>query len=296
MKKYIIFIIILIVILVTGTVAFSVYKNINSKPSEEDLKEKANQEIKYLDSTIVTLVNHFHNISYANYTLVETEISVPKTNNQQQGSSSSSESQQSEGTEQESGANEEEKVKNTNIVANSILTNGDSKINWDYLMEETELIYSSWPATLVDLSSLNVSSDNLLNFTNTLDDVVDTLKDKDIKNSLLKLSDLYNLLITYLREYSNDNTMINTFSVRGNIIKAYALAETDNWDEMKKSIATAKTEYNNILNNAINTNNINSINKGYILLNELDKNLNNEDKDIFYINYRNLMQELRTII
>ena len=65
---------------------------------------------------------------------------------------------------------------------------------------------------------------------------------------------------------------------------------------MKQNIINAKNEYNTLLNNAQNTNDVSSINKGYIILNELEKNINNQSKDIFYVNYKNIMQELETIM
>ena len=49
---------------------------------------------------------------------------------------------------------------------------------------------------------------------------------------------------------------------------------------------------NNINSNA---NNQSSINKSYILIKELQNTNQNSDKDIFYIKYKNLMQELNNI-
>lgn len=43
------------------------------------------------------------------------------------------------------------------------------------------------------------------------------------------------------------------------------------------------------------SNNQASINKSYILIKELQNVNQNEDKDIFYIKYKNLMQELNNI-
>ena len=51
-----------------------------------------------------------------------------------------------------------------------------------------------------------------------------------------------------------------------------------------------------MLNNQVNNmNNIDEINKSYILINELEEDSNNKNKNVFYVNYRNLMQELENI-
>ena len=41
--------------------------------------------------------------------------------------------------------------------------------------------------------------------------------------------------------------------------------------------------------------NFDSMNKAYILLNELAEDSNREEEKIFYINYRSLIQELETM-
>ena len=65
---------------------------------------------------------------------------------------------------------------------------------------------------------------------------------------------------------------------------------------MKNSIQKAQNSYNNIINSNLQTSQyINTINKAYILLNEMLKSINTKDKDIFYINYKNLMHEIDII-
>jgi len=287
------------IILTFTIIGFLIYNNVSANPTQQDLYEKVNQEINYLDTTIVSLINKFHNISYENYKTKETEVSSKgqnTTGGSSEGGSNGGNSTSSGLSDKGGEQSENNAIKNTNIVSSSILTNDENKIDWDSIMQEVELIYTSWPSILIDLSTLNVGRDNLLNFTSLLDEIVVALEDKDSKRSLLKLSDLYRLLGLYVKDYSKDNTMINTFSVKAHIVHAYALAEDNRWDDMKQSISSAKSDYENILNTAISSSNTNSINKGYILLNEMEKNLNEDNKNIFYINYKNLMRELNTLI
>ena len=60
---------------------------------------------------------------------------------------------------------------------------------------------------------------------------------------------------------------------------------------MKNSINKAQIAYNNILNGGLqNSRNISSINKSYVLLNEIAKSTDTQDKNIFYINYKNQLK------
>ena len=54
--------------------------------------------------------------------------------------------------------------------------------------------------------------------------------------------------------------------------------------------------FGNIMNNQVNNiNNIDSINKAYVLISGLKEDAVNKTGSIFYINYKNLMQELENM-
>lgn len=300
MKKYIITICIVIILAILCVSGYIMYKNENTKTTPEEIKAKVNQEIKYLDSNIISMLNDFNNISYANYKITQTKVSESSKKSEQSSSTESSsgskggeESQSS--SQGSSGSTQNETIENTSVVPNSVLTNKNKDVNWDALKEKTELMYSTWPTTLIDLTSLNVNGSQLLQYTSILDKLTKSLEDKNKKEAMLNLSDLYNLLNEYLKQYSQDSRMKNIFQTKAFIAQAYALAEEDNWNEMKQNIAKAKTEYMNIVNNIQNTNSMSNVNKAYVLLNELEKNTMDKNKKIFYINYKNVMQELETI-
>lgn len=300
MKKYIIAICIIIILSILCISGYIMYKNVNTKTTPEEIRAKVNQEMKYLDYNIISMLNDFNHISYTNYKTAETKVPASSKNSEQSSSSSGSSKgggeegqSSSQGT---SGSNQNETIENTSMVPNSILTNKNKEINWDGLKEKTELMYSTWPTTLIDLTSLNVNGNQLLQYTSTLDKLTKSLEDKNKKESMLNLSELYGLVNEYVKQYSQDSRMKNIFETKTHIAKTYALAEDEKWDEMKQNIAKAKNEYMNIVNNIQNTNSINNVNKAYILLNELEKNAADKNKNVFYINYKNIMQELETLI
>lgn len=63
---------------------------------------------------------------------------------------------------------------------------------------------------------------------------------------------------------------------------------------MKKQTASAIENFSNIMNNIENNErqNKNKITKIYVLLNELYSSIDLKDKELYYIKYRNVMEEL----
>lgn len=188
-------------------------------------------------------------------------------------------------------------ITNMNTKYNSILINSNKKINWNDIKKETEKMYHTWTTVLLDLNALNINQDDLLKYTTVLDNVTKAVQKEDKKVTLYQLANLYQLLVTYTKQYANDNKKVSILETKSNVLNAYALAEESRWQEMKDSIKKAQNSYNNVMNSNLQNNgkNNSSMNKAYVLLNELQKSIDTKDKSIFYINYKNLMQELEIL-
>lgn len=113
---------------------------------------------------------------------------------------------------------------------------------------------------------------------------------KDTMNNLLKL---YALLPKYSSSVADD-IFTNLLDTKVQVLNAYVLTEDKNWDEINKRLENAINEYGNIINNVeINTRNSAGVSQTYILLKELQRCTSVKDVDIFYINYKNFMQEIQ---
>ncbi len=297
MKKYIITIIIIVGVLLAIFGSYYIYSNTSSKNSIENLKSKVDEEITYLNTSIISMMNNLNNITYANYKITEEEVS--SVNEGEKDSSSSDQGgQQSNGgskgeTSSKSGS---DTITNINMKYNSILVNDSKKIDWDNIKKETEKMYHTWPTVLIDLNALNVNRDNLLKYATTLDNITKAVEKEDKKQSLQGLADLYGLTAGYVKEYSNDSKKVSILDTKSNILYAYVLAEDENWQVMRTSLQKAQYSYNNIMNSKLqNSNTIANINQAYVLLNEIENSIDTKDKNIFYINYKNLMQELEIL-
>ena len=302
MKKYIITIVILFVLIGLFIGGYFIYSNAktNEANSVDTLKAKCTSELEYLSSNIILMMNQLNNISFENYEVTNDKVTISNSNEEDKqsgGGETKSEdgsgggSNSSEGTTS-SGSNT---VNSSNVELNSTLAN-NNKIDWNLLKADIEAMYSSWTTILMDLTTLNVNKDNLLKYNDKLGTIVENFEGEDKKSALINLADLYNLLTLYIQDFSTESYTKSRFIVTSNILYAYANIETDDWNKTSDYIGKAKTEYANIVNGQVNNvNKIDKINKAYILINEIEKNASNKNKDVFYVNYRNLIQELENL-
>lgn len=303
-----IFLIIFSITIVIIFVAYIVTSTSNYiKSNSKKIDEKTEEEIKQLEEKLVGMINSLNNISFTNTVLKQTSEKSSSTNSDNNSSNNSSDSssndsnsgqnsQSSENSDNSSNSissKTEEQVK-YEIQKNDILLIDLSDIDWKYIKANTESIYNLWANLIVDLHELNVNNQDILNFSNTLDQVTLSVKQENKYASVTNLVSLYSYLPTYVNQFSNNENEKNLFLTKNCVLNTYALIEQQNWDEMKKQTASAIEYFSNIMNNIENNErqNKNKITKIYVLLNELYSSIDLKDKELYYIKYRNVMEEL----
>lgn len=291
MKKRIFFINIIILIIIF---IFFIFTLSGFKSNGEILDDKANEEIKYMENKIVSMMNKMNNITFSNYVLEKTSKSSNENvqeNTEKSGSSdsnSSDSSQSSNNSENTLQSNIKYELKN-----NSILTKNNTQIDWEYLKSDIEAINLEWSNVIIDLHQLNIKNEDILSFSNILDQTIINIKEENKVNSLINLANLYAYLPNYLEQFSDNQEQISIAYIKSNILNSYALVEQDRWDEVKTEITTAIENVTTMMNSVNTSTNIqNKISKIYVMLNELNNTINLKDKDLYYIKYKNLMEEL----
>ncbi len=277
MKKYIITIVTLFAIILLSIGGYFLYSNAKTKESSSTttLQAKSMSEINYLSTEIIEMMNGLNNISFSNFEIQNKTIEA-----------------ESSGNETAS----ENSIDTSVMQFDNILTSDNNDINWKDLKGRVENMYSTWTTVLIDLTTLNVNRDNLLKYNSLLDDIVLEMEKEDKKQTLIKLADLYQLLAQYVNDVSQDSTVKSIFATKSNVLYAYAMVGNEDWNKVREYVSTAKQEFSNNLTNPVeNMANFDSMNKAYILLNELAEDSNREEEKIFYINYRSLIQELETM-
>ena len=297
--KYIIYCIMMFILLFNLTGC----SNQNNQNNQDNLKSKVKEEISYLDNNLISTLNIVNNLSYDNYKVSSKNIQSNKSdNNEKQNNSTEQESQPSGDLSQQGGKAESNSQNSGNssqtqsimtMEKNGVLTSRDKKTDWDLLKGLLEALYSSWSTIALDMNGLNINSEDILSFNTFLNDATKSVKDENKKDTMNNLLKLYALLPKYSSSVADD-IFTNLLDTKVQVLNAYVLTEDKNWDEINKRLENAINEYGNIINNVeINTRNSAGVSQTYILLKELQRCTSVKDVDIFYINYKNFMQEIQ---
>lgn len=297
-KKYFIFFICFIIFLAVIFTSVAIFSNTNN----DNKKKKAEEQISYMEIKILGMLNSLNNIPFSNSILLEQNTIKGQENSgdssSKQGSSQGSEEEKSGSEESSKGSSNN--TKNTdhmkyNVENKNILNLKENNIDWEYIKNTVEVLHSSWATIMVDLHSLNINNNDILAFSNNLDALIINIQSEDKRTTLNSLATLYALLPVYISQFSDNSDKINIAYTKSYIINSYVLLEDDKWDEMQAEITKAG-EYFGIIINSVNERNTQSfINKIYVLLNEIKNSINLKDKKLYYMKYKNLMENAMNI-
>lgn len=300
--KRIAYIVLILIIVILG---FMIYSNA-SKDDDNNQNEKTFSEIKYVESKLVELFNEMNKIESRNYNIAigevskETEQSSSEESSSSsgsgggQGGTSSGEASSSSG-DNNSTSNSKQDNKKFELEISGVLTNKED-INWEYIKGEIENLYSSISTITLDLLQINVTQEEILAFNSQLDNLAVAVKDENKENTLSQMSTLYDTLATITQKIQGEETYKILVEIKQNIFKAYSKLDTGNWNEIANDINNAITSYSKLLSNTnIESQNQYAINKGYILINELQNAVNLQDTSVFLIKYKYLLEELNSL-
>lgn len=302
---YILSITIIIVFISIGAVfAF----NQGAREDGEELKDKTEEEIDFLEDKIIAMMNKLNNINFLNSILVQekTNQNSENTENEDKSKTSSETSQNNSSKPSENKKEEDSSNSGSNSNSSSnenikyevktggILVNGiNNQIDWEFMKSNIEMIYTFLPTIIADLNALEIDSQEILNFSGTLDIVALSIKNEDKVATVNNLAALYSFLPIYRSKISEEQQSVNIDYCKNNILNSYAFVEQNNWDEVKNQLSNAMNYYTNVIDSiSENIQNQSRISKTYILLNELNNSISLQDKELYYIKYRNVMEEL----
>lgn len=304
MKKFKItaYIVLITIIVVIGATIF-----VKANEDEEKNKnEKAWTELKYLDSKLEDLFNEMNNITMRNYKVYTSNIESKKkeesnTSSESSGSSDSGNSKSSTQTtnneqDEKNQSNEDEKnLKNYTMKQEGVLTNTDV-IDWNKVKNEIELIYTSIPAITLDLYGLNINQEEILNFNRQFDNLTVLVKNQNKEETLRELAKTYQYIPKFAEKVTDDILYKTVLNTKSNVFLAYSKLDGKNWDEISNDVKNAINVFSQLLTgNIVNTNNQTTINKVYVMLNELQNATNVKDETVFLIKYKNLLEEINNM-
>lgn len=309
-KKNIIILIITFVIVVCLIGSFIVYAtNEEKKPT---LQTKVTEEIDYLENYLVSILGDFNSLLIQGNTIQlksdkseEEQQTKTKqsTNTQQEGTVSPTEETQSSSGENENAlqGNSQNNTANENqqfSSANSILAkNGNYPTNWSKIQLQIEHLYQTWNTVTIDLHALNIDGNSILSFSNYLNSATKNIKNKEKELAMNDITKLHSLLLEYKKQYNPDSEETKLMTIQNYTIQAYTNVTNTKWQEANENLIQAENDFANLLNSVTTSENQNQTvkNQSYILLNELKSAVTLQDKDIFFIQFQNLIPKMALI-
>lgn len=247
------------------------------KTDEEQLRDKNISEIDYLDNYIMLMLNSINDIDLKQY-----DAKIEKTENLNEIL------QESEETSSEDTGNN---VVQYSMVPNTIL-NANKTINWENLKLEIENLNNTWPSIIVDLYKANVDNKKLTEFSDLINTCIGNIKNENRTETLNSLAKLYEYIPVFLEKIASDNQQIELAKTKVEVIKAYVNIDFTNWEELKTSLDRAISNFEPIVNNTNEAEKEYNIRKAYVLLQEFKNAVDTNDKDLLFMKYKNLMEEL----
>lgn len=267
----------LTIILLIFLMIFSFSGCSKQKTDEEQLKDKNISEIEYLDNYIMLMLNSINNIDLKQY-----DAKIEKTENL---------NEIIEQTEEISSEDTGNNVVQYSMVPNMVL-NSDKTINWDNLKLEIENLNNTWPSIIVDLYKANVDNTKLTEFSDLLNTCIGNIKNENRTETLNNLAKLYEYIPSYLEKIVTDEQELALARTKVETIKAYVNIDTENWDGLNSNLDNAISNFEPVVNNTNESEKEYNIRKSYVLLQEFKNAVDTKDKDLLFMKYKNLMEEL----
>lgn len=305
-KKILICVILILIII--GSVVLASFIKAKNRNNDGQGKDKAVSEVKYLETKLTVLLNSMNNIKYENYKVITSKIDendtkdATKSSDKNDNSNMGDEKSKTQDKAQASGNGESDsnsqKQGNTNkysVERISSMSTTSGSVDWSKIKNEIEVLYSIVPTITLDLYDLDTDKNEILKFNTELDNLTAVVKKEDKEKTLVELAKLYSFLPKYLEQVSTNEVYTNVINTKAYVVAAYSIVETENWNQVIEYINKAIESYSKVLNNVTEDTKMYNVNRGYILLNELQNAANIKDKEIFLIKYKNLLEEFNSI-
>lgn len=247
------------------------------KTDEEQLRNKNISEIDYLENYIMSLINSINNIDLKQY-----DAKIEKTENL---------NEILQENEEISSEDTKNNVVQYSMVPNTVL-NADKTINWENLKLGIENLNNTWPSIIVDLYKANVDNNKLTEFSNLINTCIGNIKNENRTETLNNLAKLYEYIPVFLENIVSNEQQVELAKTKVEVIKAYVNIDFENWDGLKGNLDSATSNFEPILNNTNESEKEYNIRKAYVLLQEFKNAVDTKDKDLLFMKYKNLMEEL----
>ncbi len=280
-----------------------------SKENGKDAKEKTLAEVEFIEVKLVGLLNKMNNIEVRNYNVSVTEITQKKSlENESNTANEASKSADKENndkanekgdtsSEQKTNDKESENQQNEKfqLKATGVLTRNED-IDWEQVKNDVEMLYSSIPTITLDLYQMQVAQEDILNFNKEIDILTLAIQKNSKEETLKSLSTIYEYIPKFVEKTTNDNLIKTITKTKSDLFKSYSQLDRKNWQEISEMIKKAVDNFSQLLTDTkIDSNKQYTINKVYVMLNELQNAVKVQDINVFLIKYKNILEEMNDL-
>ena len=169
----------------------------------------------------------------------------------------------------------------------------NDKINWKDMNKDVQAINSSLDTIMLDLSEVNITNDELINFRNQVNDVSIAITNEDENNFMQKASYLYSLLPNYLEKYSEEKNKVNIMKLKSLVLSSLSYANSLQWAEAKSTAGLAESKYKEMMDDVDYMKEYSyNLNKVYILIGEFKNAVEIEELDLCKQKYINFVEKI----
>lgn len=164
---------------------------------------------------------------------------------------------------------------------------------WNEILEDANKIENTMATTLVDLTALNIDTNEIAKLSNGVNNMIIAIENKDETKLIVELNNIYALIPNYLSKYSKDEELIFKKQLKYYTISTYVSFKFGNIDLAKGQISEAEKQYSEKIKdiNYVKNNEYNA-NKIYILIQELKSAVDSNSAELIKNKYLLLIEEI----
>ena len=169
----------------------------------------------------------------------------------------------------------------------------DDGLDWNSILEDEKKINEVLETIILDLSEMNISQENLILFSNELNNLLTVTLEENEDELLLRAQKLYALVPRFLNEFSDDKNEVKDKELQDIVLSSLAFANVDEWDEAKSTIQSAIDKYNEMMNDVDYMQSRSySLNRVYVLLGEVKNAIDLENLALVNLKVVNFIEKM----
>lgn len=169
----------------------------------------------------------------------------------------------------------------------------DEGLDWNSILEDEKKINAVLETIILDLSEIDISSEDLISFSNELNNLL-TITIQENENELLpRIQALYSFVPQFLDQSSDDKNDVKDKELKSIVLSSFAFANMEDWEVARSTIQSAIDKYSEMMNDVdyMQARSY-SLNKVYVLLGEVKNAIDTENLELVKLKFVNFIEKI----